>query len=88
MPVILSVNQTTAPSDANGMASLVPSVGSFTGILEIEIQVSAGTTAVLQDELETFPAANSGNTSPTSSLWHGTVPASKGPPARASGDDR
>jgi hypothetical protein len=80
-PVILSVNQSTVQSDANGLASLVPSVGSFTGPLEIEIQVSAGTTAVLQNELETFPAGSGGNTSPTSSsFWHGSVPAPRGPP--------
>jgi hypothetical protein len=54
-PVILSVSQSTVQSDANGLASLVPSVGSSTGILEIEIQVSAGTTAVLQDGVESFP---------------------------------
>jgi hypothetical protein len=75
MPVILSASQGTVQSDVNGLASLVPSVGSFTGVLEIEIQVSAGTSAVLQDALETFPAASSGNTSPTISQWRGSVPA-------------
>ncbi len=65
---------------SDGLASFVPSVGSFTGPLEIEIQVSAGTTAALQDVMETFPAGSSGNTSPpTSSLWHGSVPALRGP---------
>ena len=73
-PVILSVNQSAVQSDANGLASFVPSVGSFTGPLEIEIEVSARTTAVLQNELETFPAGSGGNTSPTSSsFWHGSV---------------
>jgi IPT/TIG domain-containing protein len=85
MPVILGASQTTVQSDVNGLASLVPTVGSFTGVLEIEIQVSAGTTAVLQNELETFPAASSGNTSPTISHWRGSVPA---PPARSWADDR
>jgi hypothetical protein len=75
MPVILSASQATAQSDVNGMASIVPSVGSFSGTLEIQIQVSAGTTAALQDELESIPAASSGNTSATLSLWHGSVPA-------------
>jgi hypothetical protein len=75
MPVILGANQSTAQSNINGLASFVPSVGSFTGPLEIEIQVSAGTTALLQDVMETFPAASSGNTSPPpSSPWHGSVP--------------
>jgi hypothetical protein len=80
MPVILSASQSTVQSDVNGLASLVPSVGSFTGTLEIAIQVSAGTTAVLQDELETVPAASSGNTSPTPGLWDGSVPAPSRPP--------
>ncbi len=43
MPVILSASQSTVQSDVNGLASFTPSVGSFTGPLEIEIQVSAGT---------------------------------------------
>jgi len=59
MPVILSASQTTVQSDVNGLASFVPSVGSFTGPLEIEIEVTAGTTAALQDMMETFPAAGS-----------------------------
>jgi len=88
MPVILSVSQSTAQSDANGLASFAPSVGSLTGPLEIEIQVSAGTTAVLQDELETFPADSSGNISPTFSQWHGSVPAPRGPPLLLRADDR
>jgi hypothetical protein len=56
-PVILSVNQSTVQSDANGLASLLPSVGSFSGNLEIEIQISAGSAATLLDELELFPAS-------------------------------
>ena len=78
MPVILSASQSTVRSDANGLASLVPSVGSFTGPLEIEIQVSTGTTAVLQDEMEIIQADNSGNASPTFSQWRGSVPARRG----------
>jgi hypothetical protein len=81
IPVILGASQSTAQSNAGGLASFVPSVGGFTGTLEIEIQVSAGTTAVLQDELMSVPAGSGGNTSsPTSSLWHGSVPAPRGPP--------
>jgi len=80
MPVILSASQSIVLSNANGLASFNPSVGSFNGELELDIQVSAGTTAVLQDELETFPAASSGNTSPTRSQWRESVPAVRGPP--------
>ncbi len=88
MPNILSASQSTVQSDINGLASFVPSVGSFTGPLQIEIQVSAGTTAVLQDEVETFPAGRSGNTSPNISLWHGSVPASRGALRQPWADDR
>ena len=56
MPTILSVSQNTVQSDVNGLANLTPSVGSFTGPLEIQIQVSTGTTALLQDAVESFPA--------------------------------
>jgi hypothetical protein len=76
MTVILSTSQNSVQSDANGLASFVPSVGSFTGMLEIQIQVSTGTTAALQDAMETLPAGSGGNTSPpTSSPWRGSVPA-------------
>jgi hypothetical protein len=81
MPVILSASQSTAQSDINGLASFAPSVESFTGPLEIEIQVSAGATGVLQDELESVPAGTGGNTSPpTSGPLPGGVPAPKGAP--------
>jgi hypothetical protein len=79
MPVILSSSQSTVQSDLNGIASIVPSVGSFTGTLEVQIQVSAGT-VLLQDLLESVPAASSGGTSPTPGLWDGSVPAPRGPP--------
>jgi hypothetical protein len=55
MPVILSASQSSATSDANGLASFVPTVGSFTGPLEVEIQVLAGTSAAIEDVMESFP---------------------------------
>jgi hypothetical protein len=88
MPVILSVGQSTAQSGANGLASFLPSVGSFSGPLDIEIQVSAGTTAALQDELEIFPASTTGNISPpASSPPPRTVPILKEPPGQPRDDD-
>ena len=54
-PVILGVSNNTVQSDVNGLASIAPSVGSFTGPLEVEIQVSAGTATALQDVMESFP---------------------------------
>lgn len=55
MPVILSASQNSVSSDVNGLASFVPSVGSFSGLLEVEIQISAGASAALADVLESFP---------------------------------
>lgn len=54
--VILGESQSTAQSDINGLASIVPSVGTFTGPLVVQIQVSAGTAALLQEQEESFPA--------------------------------
>jgi hypothetical protein len=89
MPVILGASQSTAQSNSSGLASFVPSVGSFTGPLEIAIQISAGTTAALQDELEIIPADSGGNTfPPTSSPWQGSVPAPRGDPGQPRADDR
>ncbi len=56
LPVFLSANRSTAQSNVSGLASFTPSVGSFTGPLELEIQVSAGTTAALQGVMEALPA--------------------------------
>jgi hypothetical protein len=78
MPVILSESQSTALSDVNGLASLIPSPGSFAAPLEIQIQISAGATASLQDEMEIIQANDSGNTSSTFSPWQGNVPARRG----------
>jgi hypothetical protein len=55
MPVILGASQTTTTSDTSGLANFLPSVGSFTGVLEVEIQVAAGTSAALEDVMESFP---------------------------------
>ena len=55
--VILGGMQSTVQSGVNGLASMVPSVGAFTGPLLVEIQISAGTSALLQDYVESFPPA-------------------------------
>jgi len=54
MPIILGSTRVGVQSDANGLASLVPTAGSFTGTLEIGILVSAGA-AELQEVMESFP---------------------------------
>jgi IPT/TIG domain len=55
MPVILAASQSSTTSDANGLANFLPSVGSFSGILEVEVQITAGTSAALTDVMESFP---------------------------------
>jgi hypothetical protein len=88
MPVILSASQITVQSDVNGLASFAPSVGSFTGPLKIEIQVSAGTTAALQDVMETLPSAAGGNNpAPTRGPWGGSVPVPRWPLRQLRSDD-
>jgi hypothetical protein len=80
-PAILSESETIVQSDVNGLAAFIPSVGAFTGPLEVDIQVSAGATAALQGQMEIFPSGTGGNTSaPTGSPWHRSVPARRGAP--------
>jgi hypothetical protein len=74
MPVILSSTQASVQSNSNGLAGITPSVGSFTGTLEIEIQISAGATATLQDVMESFPETYFGGPAPTGTLPVGTAP--------------
>jgi hypothetical protein len=62
MPVILSSTQSTAQSNSSGLASFTPSVGSFTGTLEVEVQVSAGTAATMLDVMESLPETYFGDT--------------------------
>jgi hypothetical protein len=84
MPVILSASQTVVLSNASGLASFTPSLGSFTGTLEVEIQVSAGTTATLQDVMESFPETYFGSDSAPSSnsVPRAIAPMPVGLPAR------
>ena len=61
MPVILSVSQTNATTDINGLASIVPVSGGFSPPVEVNVAVSAGTTAQLSDVLEVLPAMPGGS---------------------------
>jgi len=56
MPVILKVSRTTAVSDADGLASLVPSDGGFGAPVSVDLQVTAGSGALLAYLLQTVPA--------------------------------
>ena len=87
MPVILSMSQSTVQTDANGLANIIPSVGSFTGTLEIEILVSAGTTAALQDVMESFPET-SASVFERGSPGVGELHSPLQQPQRIVGDDR
>jgi len=61
MPVILSVSQTSATTDINGLASIVPSSAGFSPPLEVNVGVTAGTSATLNDLLEVLPALPAGD---------------------------
>lgn len=56
MPNILSVSQSNAQTDINGLASIQPSYGSFNGMLEVDVLATAGTGAMLNYVLEALPA--------------------------------
>lgn len=60
LPVILSVTQASVQSDVNGLASVVPSAGTFTGNLEVDVSVAAGAGALLDYVLQALPAPVSG----------------------------
>ena len=55
MPVILKVTATYAMTDGNGLASVVPSSGGFSAPVEVDVAVSAGTTAFLDNPLFLWP---------------------------------
>jgi hypothetical protein len=60
MPIILEVSQSNATTDVNGLASIVPSAGSFSPPLEVDVGITAGTSASLDEPLELLPALASG----------------------------
>jgi len=55
LPNILSVSQSSAQTDINGLASVQPSAGSFTGTLEVDVLATAGINAVLNYVLQVLP---------------------------------
>jgi hypothetical protein len=54
MPVILASSQATVASDVAGLASVLPTVGSLPGMVEIEIVASASGGAIQRFELESI----------------------------------
>jgi len=65
MPVILKVTQSNATTDGNGLASVVPASGGFSPPVEVDVSVSAGTGAFLDDPLLVFPGLSNGSSSRT-----------------------
>jgi IPT/TIG domain-containing protein len=55
MKVLLGSAETTPTTDANGLATLSPSVGGLTRPLQIEVMASAGAATPLQYELSVLP---------------------------------
>ena len=60
MPVILEITANNLTTDINGLASIVPSSGGFDAPVEVDVGVTAGTTAVLDDPLEVLQATSVG----------------------------
>jgi len=55
MPVILQVSQSSVNSGMTGLASITPSAGAFSPPLEVDVQIMAGTEALIDDVLEVLP---------------------------------
>ena len=72
-PVILQVNQSSAATDINGLASIIPSAGGFSAPLEVDVAVTAGTGALLDYPLELLPSSGTGSTGTTPTTI-GTLP--------------
>ncbi len=58
MPVILKITPNNLTTDINGLASIVASSGGFSPPVEVDVGVTAGTIATLDDPLEVFPNLN------------------------------
>jgi len=78
MPVILKVSQSSAVTDINGLANIVPSAGGFAAPLEVDVGVTAGASGWLDYPLQVLPAVTSGGND------DGTNPPRDGIPVRIS----
>ena len=58
MPTILQVTSSTALTDSNGLANIVPSAAGFSAPLEVDVGVAAGTSATLDYPLQLLPPLN------------------------------
>jgi hypothetical protein len=64
MPVFLKVTQSSVTTDTNGLASVVPSHSGFSGPLEVDVAVTAGTGAALDFPQQLVVPPTSTNTPP------------------------
>jgi hypothetical protein len=62
--VVLGVVQATATTDANGLASFLPSVGSLTGPIQIALSAAIGNGAQMQYTLASLPPPGTSNDGP------------------------
>ena len=63
LPVILAVSQTSASTDMNGLASIVPSASGFGAPVEVDVSVTAGVSA-LDYPLQVLQPQSNQNTTP------------------------
>jgi hypothetical protein len=56
MPVILEITPNNLTTDINGLASIVPSSGGFSPPVEVDVAVTSGTSATLDDPLGVLPS--------------------------------
>jgi hypothetical protein len=63
MPVILQVSQSSATTDMNGLANVVPSAGGFVPPLEIDVAIMAGNGASLDYPIQLLPSLSMENNS-------------------------
>jgi hypothetical protein len=63
MPVILQVSQSSATTDMNGLANIVPSAGGFVPPLEIDVAIMAGNGASLDYPIQLLPSLSMENNS-------------------------
>ncbi len=73
-PVILSLTQTAVLSDSNGLASFTPTVATFTGTLQVDLQISAGAGALPPMMLQVFPAGENESGSSGRKTWPVRIP--------------
>jgi hypothetical protein len=77
MPVILKVSQSSTTTDINGLANIVPSSGGFCAPVEVDVGVTAGTSAMLDYPLQVLA------TEATGTVVSGSrMPPAKRPPVR------